>query len=473
MKKNFLVLLLFLFSVVSSNSQTRPKLSTDTDEYWYYIQFKNGGAVIQDMGNNTDLLTKSKVEGLASQLWKLTGTKDNYIFISKEGRKINYVSDRFQASSGSVKLALLSTSNTTYAPAWELKRTGQSQCMNQWGGAGTDKPLGQWNAGDNNNPLIFLPEDPFKELIPEISDNEDIWHYIRFKNGGAVLQDIGNGEMLKTKVARKRQDSQLWKITRSAEGYAIQSKSGNKIAFSNGHFLTSAEHSCAFTFLPTTNTTHAPALELQRTGSGKCMNQWTGAGLDRLLGEWDYGDDNNPLLFIKPEDMDDMQNPITGNLLDYTGCSKIKTLSLPSCTRIGEYAFYAATVLEQLSFPHCNPPAYGKKAFYNPENTTIAIDNQNNTIVSKWRAIEEWDAFIWKNISSTGNTNAPEWLINIRGNDLTISGLTPGAETRLISITGEIQSFSPTPNGTLHITLPGGFYIVNQDNKSQKIIITK
>jgi len=51
---------------------------------------------------------------------------------------------------------LIATSNGTYAPAWELQRTGQSTSMNQFGGAGAGMQLGEWSASDVNNPLEFV-----------------------------------------------------------------------------------------------------------------------------------------------------------------------------------------------------------------------------------------------------------------------------------------------------------------------------
>ena len=471
-KKLLLLLLLFLSTL--SNAQTRPKLSTDTEEYWYYIQFCNGGNVIQDMGNNANLLTKAKTEGLTSQLWKFTGTKNNYVIVSKGGRKMNYASERFQAgSTSSLKFTLISTSNTNYAPAWELQPKGQSYCVNQWGGAGVDKPLGQWNAGDNNNPLIFIPEDPITDLIPEISNgNGETWYYIQFEKGGAVLQDMGTGERLKTKIPRK-QDSQLWKVTRTSTGYMLTSKQGNAITYSEGYFQANSTNSVSFEILQSASTNYALALELQRVGSENCMNQWERAGLERKLGEWKYGDDNNSLLFVSPENMDELQEGVTGKLSDYVGGTEIKNLHLPACTTIGDSAFIACSALEQLSFPYSNPPVYGKNAFSTPENTYIELDNQDNTLVLKWRNINEWNAFKWKSFSGIDEVDTPDWEISISGNNLIILGLIPDREVGLLSLTGSRQYFMPLSDGTLNVVLSPGFYIINQYNKSEKIIITK
>ncbi|MDH8700726.1 hypothetical protein M2138_000057 [Dysgonomonadaceae bacterium PH5-43] len=474
MKDKCLLLIIMLFSVNLLNAQIRPKLSTDAVEHWYYLKFSNGGNVIQDMGNNANLQTKAKIEGNASQLWKFTGEKDNYIIVSKNGRKINYTSDRFQANATSyVKFKLISTSNTSYAPAWELQQVGQSLCINQWEKAGVDRELGQWKAGDKSNVLLFIAQDPNTDLIPEESSlNDEIWYYIQFKRGGGtVLQDIGDGKFLKTKVARK-QDSQLWKVISTPEGYIIESKLGNKIYYSGNYFQTSANNYSTFEILFTTNTNYAPALELQRVETQKCMNQWESPGINRLLGEWKLGDQNNSLVFVKPEKMTDLQEA-DGKIKESIGCTKLKNLQLPTCTAIGEGAFFYCSSLEKLMFPFSNPPQYGKNAFSTPENIYVELDNQNASIVNKWRSVKEWSVFKWKNFTNIADVTAPKWTITTSGNNLIISGLTSGVEVSIVSITGVQQRFMPSQEGILDITLPSGFYIVSQQDNSEKIIITQ
>ncbi|MDR0427152.1 MAG: hypothetical protein LBH12_00960 [Dysgonamonadaceae bacterium] len=476
MKVKIRLLVIGLFSAANLlSAQTRPLLSTGTDEYWYYIRFSNGGNVIQDMGDNANLQTKAKVEGQNSQLWKLTGTPDNYVIVSKEGRKINHASERFKASStASVTFALIATSNATYAPAWELKKVGQSDCINQYGGAGIDKELGLWTAGDNNNPLSFVAADPLTDLIPETSDeNNEIWYYILFKKGGAVLQDMGAGEDLKTKIPR-RQDSQLWKFLRSANGYVIESKSGNRIVYSGDYFKTDRANGVSFNFRATNNTTYAPALELRRVGSVRYLNQWGFAGPDRRLGEWDFGDDSNSVLFVKQGDMVDLQESTVGKLSEYVGCTKIKTLRLPACATIRQNAFSACVALKQLNFPYSNPPIYGKDAFPHPETVTIELDGQDKTIVEKWRKISAWNAFQWAPVvTGTETPDNPKWQIKLSGNNLTVSGLLPSVPVGIVTATGLQSYHTPSQDGYLNLFLPSGFYLINQQNKTERIIITE
>lgn len=305
MKNLGYILIILLIFTGHISAQNIPKISSENNEFWYYLQFKNGNAVIQDMGENENLMTKAKQMNAANQLWKITGSEDNYVIEGKSGRKISFASSRFQSSSISqISICFVSTENTKYAPAWELKRNGSSQYMNQYGGAGAEKELGEWSFSDDNNPFIFVEENESLNIMPEIStENNIIWYYIQFKNEGAVLQDMGENENLKTQSPVKN-PSQLWKVTGTKDNYTIESKNGRKISYSGGLFKTNLTSDVTFKILPTINPTFDPALELQRNGSDKCMNQWTAPGPGRDLGEWDYGDKNNPLLFIKEENME-------------------------------------------------------------------------------------------------------------------------------------------------------------------------
>ena len=111
-----------------------------------------------DMGEAALLQTAGVDKSNEAQLWKLVGSQENCEIISKTGRHIYYNGSRYAASAsqtGALKLA--STSNATFAPAWEIQSQAVSgKSMNQWGGAGAGRELGSWDAGDVNNPLRFI-----------------------------------------------------------------------------------------------------------------------------------------------------------------------------------------------------------------------------------------------------------------------------------------------------------------------------
>lgn len=312
MKKLIYITLILLSGVLHVEAQLLPRISSADKEYWYYLQFKEGDAVIQEMGNNADLITKTKQANVDQQLWKFTGEKNNYTIVSKNKRKITFSNNFFKSSSDSfVTFKLSSTSNEKLSPAWELKRNGSPYYMNQYQASGTERQISEWGFGDNNNPLIFIPLDPIFTLSPEISTNDkEVWYYIQFQNGGNVLQDMGKGEKINTKYPSK-DSSQLWKVVGQKDNYSIVSKSGRKISFADGFFKTS-DTGTTFKIIFSGNETYNPSFELQRNGSQNGMNQWLGAGTDKDLGEWELGDDNNPLLFIRETDME-AEAGINGN----------------------------------------------------------------------------------------------------------------------------------------------------------------
>ena len=300
---------------VISPAQGNP-LADENGDVWYYIQFRNGNAVLQDMGNNVNLMTQTKrLTNADNQLWKVTGSEDNYIMEGKSGRKINYASSRFQASStSSVALKLFSTTNATYAPAWEIQRRTSSSSMNQWGGAGLGKELGEYTAGDPNNPLLFVAANELQIMMPKISSDDnsnETWYYIQFKSGNGVIQDMGENANLLTQKPTKS-ERQLWKVTGTENSYTIIGKNGRKINLAGNRFTAASDASVTFKILATTNATHYPSWELQRNGSSLNMGQTGSAAFGRELLEATVGNTNNPLVFIEETAMD-AEAEITGS----------------------------------------------------------------------------------------------------------------------------------------------------------------
>ncbi len=132
--------------------------SNGDSETWYLIQFCNGEAALEDMGNGANLKTAKTNSKKSTQLWKLVGDYDNCEIIDQEGRHIVYNGSRFIASATKKgQLKIIETANSTYAPAWEIQAyNSNGKSMNQWGGAGAGKELGAWDANDSNNPLLFV-----------------------------------------------------------------------------------------------------------------------------------------------------------------------------------------------------------------------------------------------------------------------------------------------------------------------------
>ena len=131
----------------------------DNEEAWYYIQFGNGGWVIEDKGANTNVQT-AKLDDLTTQKWRVTGTKDNCQFINQEGHYLVYKNNRIQASTSqdAQGFKLVATDNTNYAPRIEIQHNSTTdKAFNMNGGAGSGKEVALYNANDGGNPLAFVP----------------------------------------------------------------------------------------------------------------------------------------------------------------------------------------------------------------------------------------------------------------------------------------------------------------------------
>ena len=172
----FSFIILSLYTLYSS-AQTLPTFSTNDAETWYIIQFRNGNAALADKGEDANLMTVDIDKNNEAQLWKVTGTQTDCEIISKAGRHIYYNGSRFAASASQTgNLKLVATTNATYTPAWEIQAAATSgKSINQWGGAGAGKELGAWNAGDPNNPLLFIDPATLPDPDPQ-PEKLDEWH---------------------------------------------------------------------------------------------------------------------------------------------------------------------------------------------------------------------------------------------------------------------------------------------------------
>ena len=145
------------------------------------------------------------------------------------------------------------------------------------------------------------------QTLPTFSTaDSETWYIIQFCRGEAALQDMGNAAVLKTAQADKNNEAQLWTVTGGQDNCEIIGKSGRHIYYNGDRFAASATQTGRLKLVATTNSTYAPAWEIQAAAtSGKSMNQWGGYGPDRELGAWSAGDVNNPLLFIDPATLPD------------------------------------------------------------------------------------------------------------------------------------------------------------------------
>jgi hypothetical protein len=154
-----------------------PEISSEdnSSEKWYFIQFKNGNGVIQDMGENTSLLTKTIDENEEAQHWKVVAIANpsgefKYRIKNKSGRSITHVTSPetadglFQTTNdpdAASVFRIVETTNSNFIPAWELDRQGSNnRHVNQFGAAGIGRKISEWTANDQGNPLLFVALPP-------------------------------------------------------------------------------------------------------------------------------------------------------------------------------------------------------------------------------------------------------------------------------------------------------------------------
>ena len=204
-------------AVANAQTPALPTFSTDGNETWYYISFKNGGYCMQD-GSSADkyivsLVTKDLTND--AQLWALVGSQSNFQLKNKAtGRYavVSNVSDspsnggatnktpiRTSTSQQSGGFSLVESTSSTYSPAWEIKvntTTGLTQnryYFNQWALQG--EHIGLYEKGDNNNPVAFSirtqPVD-INTLIPE--EPLTLWYTEPASDWQEYSLPIGNGQ---------------------------------------------------------------------------------------------------------------------------------------------------------------------------------------------------------------------------------------------------------------------------------------
>ena len=230
MKKFFTMTMLCLMTSMTAMADVVfPKVSTGSEEYWYFIQMQREGAVLASQGEGANLKTEAASKtAKQTQLWKVTQDGARYKLTSKGGQVMFYGGDRFKTaaspSTGYQAFKIVTTTNSTYE-GYEIyvDQLGAARAyLNQWGGAGVGKELGCWDKGDPNNPLKFIAEDEmaFPDAKPDDVTEVKItgvsgWkpanrHTLWYTKPGTVWMTstlpIGNGQFGATMLGGVKRD---------------------------------------------------------------------------------------------------------------------------------------------------------------------------------------------------------------------------------------------------------------------------
>lgn len=145
---------------------SNPDISADdsTEPTWYYIQFKQNGAVIASEGVDKKAKRVSVVQPVAEKLWKLVGTSSNFQIVNQKGEYLTakgtgndarlYVS----AMPYSAGFSLRDTPSNAHWPAHEIKPNGYTGYFNLWQGVGAEhQEIGFWPGGasETGNAVTF------------------------------------------------------------------------------------------------------------------------------------------------------------------------------------------------------------------------------------------------------------------------------------------------------------------------------
>ena len=295
--------------------------STEKAPVYYQVVFKNGGWALTDKGAETEVRTATKDVYSDVQYWQFIGTPESFYMKSKDGNWLgttltdnNTLFYKATTEANKVELSVFATGNVSYAGAYEIKRVGQTNCMNMYQGAGNDKKLSEWGAGDGGNPVTFMEEPKEIEPLPYFSteDAPEYW-WIQFCKGGAVIADQGVGANVLTKD-KAYTDAQLWQLVGNEGSFYMKNKAGRYLSWSGSRFQTteSADSKATLILHESTNShaEEAGCYEIQLSGNSY-MNQNGGAGTDKELATWGKGDPNNHFVFVSAEptypDFDNME----------------------------------------------------------------------------------------------------------------------------------------------------------------------
>ncbi len=281
-----------------------PYFSTEeAPEYWW-VFFNTSNAALKDMGANSNAQTATKAYA-NEQLWQLVGDETSFYMKNKAGRYLIYNSEasRFQTTEtadSKTTLQLNSLGDDNFEI--QLYNTSGYNSMNPNGGAGTGKELGVWSSGDANNPLTFISAEP---TFPNFSDaSNEYWYFIKFGNGGWVIEDKGTGNNVLTTTTDDL-DQQKWKLVGTKDNCQIVNKAGNYMVYQSERIKTStSEDAQGFKVVATENSSYPLYFEIQHASSTTtAFNMWGGAGSGKEIGLWNANAAGNPLQFISEEDV--------------------------------------------------------------------------------------------------------------------------------------------------------------------------
>ena len=298
------------------------------ESLYYYIQFKTGGAVVEDKGAGSNAKTAAMANSNA-QRWAFIGTSISSLkAISKTGRYLSYNGTNYQTAANETDAVTFELRQSSAHPGYfELVNSGASQAMNQVGGTGAGKDLGIWNIGDPNNPFrVVLPPAPVEPAFYADANaaEDDEWYYIQFCNNSLNwIAPTTVGEKVTVTASTQYKEEMMWRFIGNKNSFKLVNKKGEFAYFDgtnqNGFLKTSttADDTDKYKFsLVVSKGSYAQAWEIKPTGVTSTqyphLNMYQGAHEGKPISVWTAGDGGNPMKFL----------PVSGiSFADYTVAS--------------------------------------------------------------------------------------------------------------------------------------------------------
>ena len=305
MKRLNVFLLALCVALAAGAQAVLPEFSTENNPVWYKIQFKTGSAYLTDCGAGKNVQTAAAASA-ETQNWQFIGTQDGFLLRSKQGNYVDYSGSRFTTSATGTKLKLVQSTASGASGCWEIQRQSSSSSMNQWGGAGAGKELGEWSSGDPNNPVTFLLA---STVLPEFSgEGSEKWYILQFCTGDMSMRGVGEGQNV-VQAAVEKSNAQMWKLVGTQDNFQLVNRATGLYAVVEGTgdaarlVLRPTADASGFCLVETGYAALQPNWEIHVAGktSRPAFNLWQGAIAGNPIGFWDANDKNNPVRFMDPD----------------------------------------------------------------------------------------------------------------------------------------------------------------------------
>jgi len=309
---------------------------------WYYIGFISGQCVMADKGAGKNLQTSATWTGEDCWEWCLIrkGAEEDHTFILKS-RRGNYVgwdgAARFRCVSDEAEAELLTLeevappADNPYGGYYMIKRatTDSYKYLGQAIEAGENKDLTTFGTGQERAHLRFHTP---KSLYPQFIDEAPVlpdknaqtpWYAIRFTQNNdstCLLASYGPGNPMLGNKYSERKFNQKWVFVKNFDDagtftgtFRLMSRYGLYVRLfqfgtveNDMRFVAdllekgSDNFQLVLTLKNATSTTAAPyyTWEIERPGTGKCINPWAGAETNHQFGSFPKNQPGNVVEFI-------------------------------------------------------------------------------------------------------------------------------------------------------------------------------